>query len=222
MKTRHRAVQIVIAAIVLAAIAWPASAQPPRKAGAAPRASARPRIPMPMLMRGERDTELTDLVRDIVALRAVNSLRMTREQIEKLIPVLEDVAAAERRLREEAVRELRAERARLIAGTATPEQSRRTQAAIATARRAFTRASEQAKARAATILAPEQLSKFNRLTGAGPRKGAAPAMPGGAAPPALGKGLLQGIGGSPSAQVLQHVIGLLNEKLQAMQASERG
>jgi len=222
MRLRNRAMDIAVSAIVLATIAGPIGAQPPKKPRGAPQASAGPRIPMPMLTRGARDTELTDLVRDIVALRAINSMGITRDQIEKLIPVLEDIAAAEKRLREQAIRELKAERAGLLAGTATAEQSRKTQAAIATARRAFTRASEQAKAKAATILTPEQMSKFSRLTGAGPRKGAASAMPQGAAPPAPGKGLLQGIGGGPSAQVLQHVIGLLNEKLQAMQASERG
>jgi len=222
MTIRNRAMDIAVSAIVLATIAWPLAAQPPKKPSSALQASAGPRIPMPMLTRSARDTELTNLVRDIVALRAINSLGMTREQIEKLVPVLEDVVAAENRLRQEAVRELKAERARLLAGTATAEQSRKTQATIATARRAFTRASEQAKAKAAIILTPEQLGKFNRLTGAAPRKGAAPAMPQGAAPPPLGKGLLQGIGASPSAQVLQHVIGLLKEKLQAMQASERG
>jgi hypothetical protein len=222
IRMRYGAMQIAITAMVVAAVAWPVRAQPPKKPSGAPQASAGPRIPMPMLTRGTRDTELTDLVRDIVALRAINSMGITRDQIEKLIPVLQDIAAAEKRLREEAIRELKAERARLLAGTATAEQSRKTQAAIATARRAFTRASEQAKAKAATILTPEQMSKFSRLTGAAPRKGAAPTAAQGAALLAPGKGLLQGIGGGPSARVIQHVIGLLKAKLRAMQGSGEG
>jgi hypothetical protein len=221
-RIRNRATDIAVCAMVLATMAWPLGAQPPKKPGPAPQASAEARIPMPMLTPAARDTELTDLVRDIVALRAINNLGLTSEQIEKLIPVLQEVVAAEKRLREQAIRQLEAERARLLAGTATAEKSRKTQAAIATARRAFTRASEEARARAAAILTPEQLSKFNKLTGVGPRKGAAPAAPQTPKLPGAGKGLLQGIGGGPSAQVIRHVIGLLREKLEAMQAAEKG
>jgi hypothetical protein len=195
------------------------------------------RMPMPMLMGGERDPELTSLVRDIVALRAIDSLGMTRDQIEKLIPLLEQELAAEGRLRDQALEQLRGERARLIAGTATPERSRAAQAAIAEARRRYAQDMERMTSQAGSFLSAQQVEKLKRLaagalTSARGRLGAG-AVPraeegarrGAAKAPQERKGelggVLQGLGRGPSAQVLTHVIGLLKEKLEAMEVGSR-
>jgi len=216
----HRGL-IVALALVLAGSALPGLAQP--RPG--PRSRVRPgmaRMPMPMLMGAERDTELTGLARDIVALRAINSLRMTRDQIEKLIPLLEELLAAEGRLRQQALEQLRSERARLIAGSATREQSRAALEAIAEARRRYAQEVERTTSQAGSVLSQEQVKKLKRLAAgafASTRNRRRPAMP----PEQEDEvgAILKGIGPQPSGQVLAHVIGLLKEKLQATEMGSR-
>jgi len=214
----HRALMVTsLGLVLLAASAFPGLAQPQPKSQA--RAKAKPPrtsmpMPMPMLMGAGRDTELTGMVQDIIALRAINSLGMSKDQIEKLIPVLQEVLAAEKRLREEALGQLRGERARLLAGTATPEQSDAARAAIVEARRRYADQVEQAKSRAAAFLSPEQMEKWTRL-GAGAftrRHAGARPMPGGQEVAEM----LKDIGPEPSSRVLEHVTGLLKEKVKAM------
>jgi len=212
MRTHCWLIGIFVALALLAASVRPGLAQPRPGPGARP---GPPRVPMPMLMGAGRDTELTALAWDIVALRAINSLGMTREQIEKLIPALEGVLAAEKRLREEALRQLRAERARLLAGTATPEQAGAAMAAIAEARHRYTQDLDQAMSRIGDILKAEQMETLKRLV-AGPISRGRPARaPEARAPrPPEESKLLSGL---PSPGVTEHVIGLLKEKVRAMQ-----
>jgi len=197
----------VVVAILLT-VAVPALAQPQRPA---------PRVPMPILT-GQRDVELTNLARDIVVLRAINSLAMTKEQIQKLVPLLEQMVAADRRLREGARRQLAAERQRLLAGNPPPEESRRAMMALSDARREYQKEAEQVMNRVLGILSPKQGEKLKRIVAGGLGRAAAsgPAAPR-AAPPE--HEVLRKAGLGPSTQALDHVIELLKEKLHAMSAS---
>jgi len=217
---RARSRRVVLAATGLVALGVCAAfAQPPRSTSsgqaagqvrAQARAGTRARVPMPMLQ-GARDAELTRLVRDILVLRVINSLGMTRQQMAALIPLLENVVAADRRLRDEARKQLLAERQRLIAGTATPQQSRQAMAAIAAARRRYAQELADIRDQTGQVLSPQQVQKLNRL--------ASGAAPGPAKPPGVRKSPeTQSLrpGGSPSAEALERIIVLLKEKLQAM------
>jgi hypothetical protein len=205
---------MVVAIVAAAQPLWAANAPPATQARPRP---MRARMPMPMLQ-GARDPQLAALVRDIVVLRAINSLGMTRQQIAAVIPELEQVVAADRRLRDEVRKQLLAERQHLLAGTATPQQSRQAMAAIGAARRRYAQELADVKDEMGRILSPEQMHKLNRLA-----SGASAAQP----PTGMNAPQPPGVkrapeaqplrpGGSPSVQALEQIIALLKEKLQAM------
>jgi hypothetical protein len=208
MQGRRGVMTTIALTVMLAGInALPGLAQPHPGGDSA---SGRGRIPMPMLM-GQPDPELTIVVRDIVILRALNSIDMSVDQVKQLIPLLERVVEADRRLRAEALRELRAERERLLVGTATAQKSDETQQAIAASRRQYEEEMERLKSQALSFLSAEQGEKLTKLTMAGwelARLGGGPARRGEA-----------GTGVGPSGEAIQHVVDLLREKVRVMSAT---
>ena len=213
MRNRPITTLIVTAFTLLAVLPLVGYAQPGARRGPGSRAGMSQRVPMPMLM-GRRDAELTATVRDIVVLRAINSLNLTRDQIEKVIPILEQVVSADRKLREEALRQLRAERARLLAGTGTPEDSRQTMVAITAARRDYAAELQGLQGRLDQILTKEQGDSLKKIVAGTP----APGMRGGErnpeASPESQMFKVASIGAS--AEATERIVELLREKLKAM------
>ncbi len=193
--------------------ALPGAAAPP--AGPPPRREPGPggvRAPMPMLM-AQRDPELTGLVRDIVILRAINGLGMTLDQTKKLIPALEQVAAAERHLRDEALRQLRAERARLLVGSGTDEGSRDARKALAAVRSEHAAELDRIVSQISGFLSADQVGKLKKLAMGGARREGRPREPGWGGESPGGPGA--------SSEVIQRVVELLKEKVKAMSAASR-
>jgi hypothetical protein len=212
------ALLVVITAVPGLAESRAPRADAPMRPGAA-MGPAQARMPMPMLM-GQRDPELTAMVRDIVILRAINLLAMNREQIEKLIPLLEQAMAADRRLRAQALDQLRQERQRLLAGTATAEQSRDTYAAMSAVRRQYADEVERLMSQAAGFLGAQQIEMVKRITMGSMQRGPGGQGAAGRREPQRRPGAadeeqeLRGIG--PSAEAIEHLVGLLKEKVLAM------
>jgi hypothetical protein len=217
MRMRSIAMIIVTAAVLLTAVAAPGPAQQGTRRGSRSRPGLQGHIPMPMLM-GRRDAELTGLARDIVILRAINSLKLTKDQIEKTIPILEQVVAADQRLRENALQQLRAERARLLAGTATGDSTRQAMTAIADARQRYSSEIDQLQGKLSQILNKEQTDTLRKIVAGAPGPGMRPeGRPESPAPPEmLG---LRTAEMSPSAQATEHIVDLLKEKLAAMKGA---
>jgi len=100
-----------------------------------------------------RDPELMALQ------RAINSLGVNRDQAETLRPLLEQVVAADKRLRAEEMRE----RERLLRGAITEEERRAAQRAIAEAREKYAQQVEQIPSRARSFLSADQAARLRRL-----------------------------------------------------------
>lgn len=212
---RNRAITTLTVTVVtlLAIVPSVGYAQPGPRRGPGPRAGMSRRIPMPMLM-GRRDAELTAVARDIVILRAMNGLNLTRNQIERIIPILEQVVSADRNLREEALRELRAERARLLAGTGSPEESQQTMAAINAARRQYAVELQGLQGRLDQVLTKEQSESLKKIVAGTLAPGIREGEGRSEASPESQMFRVASIGAS--AETTAHIVELLREKLKAM------
>jgi hypothetical protein len=121
--------------------------------------------------------------------------------------------ASDRRLHDEALRQLRAERARLLVGSATDESSRDTQKALAAARAQHAADVDRIMSQISGFLSAEQVEKLKKLAMGGERREERPREPrwGGERPR----------GPAFSAEVAGRVVELLKEKVKAMSAASR-
>jgi hypothetical protein len=174
------------------------------------------------------DPELAQITADIFILRQINEAGLTRDQIKKLIPVLEGILGDAERLRGEVKAKLLAQRKLLLEGKQTAQNADFARREIQESARRFADEARKSLERTRSFLSPPQVERLAHLLTARPGRFSGRAdgehradrRPGMREPerdrergPAIGP--RPGFGG-PSTVVMRRVISLLKEKLRAM------
>jgi hypothetical protein len=166
--------------------------------------------------------ELAQIVRDIMLLRRINEIGLTRDQIGAVIPVLEKRLEDERTMGDDVKRLMLQQRRALLEGDVSNEQLQASGNKIKDRVQAFRNQGNRRLDGLAPTLKPDQIQKLRALVLAGPgvwgegagerqpRETRRPGPPreGGAEPARHQMG--------PSAQVLERVVSLLKEKRELM------
>jgi hypothetical protein len=211
----YRYVAKVAQVLVMAALlAWLPSA-----------AWARMEAPPPPLE--QEDPELGAIVRDIILLRMINEIGLTRDQIAALIPELEGLLRDEQATRADVKALFLEQRRALLKGNVPEAQLEASRARIKQRTDQFRDQSGRRLDGLTPRLSAEQVRQVRRLVTAGPalwRHGPRATPPASPREPQLRRGPDRDRGPerpsgeemAPSGQVLERVIALLKEKLQAM------
>jgi hypothetical protein len=185
-------------------------------------AQERERRPQPVGFQ-QADPELAELARDIMLLRGINQIGMTREQIGVVIPALEGMLREERAMRGDIKTLMLQQRRALLKGDVPQDQ-------LDASRRKIKDRAQASKDQVGRTLqglsrsfSPAQIDGLRALVMTGPglrrsetgprdRPAQPPRGPRTMEPPRAGHGDEMG----PSAMILERIIALLKEKLGAM------
>jgi len=197
--------------------------------GSVAAAAAPPPPPTPYEVWGRpEDPELAQITADIFLLRQINEAGLTRDQIKKLIPVLEGILGDAERLRGEVKAKLLAQRKLLLEGKQTAESAEAAKRQVQESAKRFADEARKSLERTRSFLSPAQVERLTHLLTTRPgrfsgradgehradrRPGMREAERDRERGPAIGP--RPGLGG-PSTVVMRRVISLLKEKLRAM------
>lgn len=129
------------------------------------------------------EEELARIARDILLLRALNDLGLSREQIRQALPPLKEWLAAQRRFREGVKRWLLSQRARLLKGNPSAVERNRASQEMDTLRKRYREAIEAARRKITEVLGQEKGGGLIRLVRGGFTRELRPSFPLGPRPP---------------------------------------
>lgn len=193
-----------------------------------------PPQPPPELWSQPEDAELAALIADIFLLRQINEAGLTRDQIGKLLPVLEGMLRDAERLRAGVKARLLEERRLLLQGKQTAKSAEAAKREIQQSARRFAEEARKSLDATRSFLSPGQVERLTHIliarpggffrravAGAGERRHRPPAgRDGSREPERRGPEVRPDLGprglGGPSTVVLRRLIQLLQEKLRVM------
>lgn len=164
--------------------------------------------------------ELAQIARDIILLRRINEIGLTRDQIGAVIPVLEKRLEDERAMRDDVKRLMLEQRRALLEGDVSNQQLQASGNKIKERVQTFRDQGSRRLDGLAPTLKPEQIQKLRALVLAGPGisgEGAGQRQPRETRRPGQPReGETERHQMGPSAQVLERVVALLKEKRDLM------